>query len=127
MLAPSLADEGRAGALEADFQQFYGLDLRALLGSYDLGRAAALAANLPRESRTMRALDPRLAWSAGDYILARAANEIAFMRYEQRGGKGRRPAPVKPPAEPARRRRGRLEGVSDERIGSLLFSRRESR
>lgn len=74
----------------------------------------------------MAALDPRCAWSVGDYILARAANEIMFMRYEQRGGKGRRPSPVKPPAEPAGKGRGRLEGVSDERIESLLFSPRAS-
>lgn len=55
------AEEHYPDELLADFQQYYGLDLWTLElkdGERDLARAAALAFQLPRESRVKRAVDP---------------------------------------------------------------------
>lgn len=84
-------------------------------------RAAVLAGQLPRGSRTLRAADPRLAWSETDYLLALAVDNIAFMRYEQGGGKGRKPKQIE---RPHRRAPARVErtvhGMSAERVGEIL-------
>ena len=42
--------------LRADFQQYYGLNLDGVGDAYSLSHAACLCAQLPIESRTMRAL-----------------------------------------------------------------------
>lgn len=65
-------------------------------------RLAALAAQLPRESRTSRALSPALEWGDEAYILARvehAVRHLAWMLSED-GAKGvNRPQPMATPTK----------------------------
>lgn len=105
----------------ADFQQFYGLDLEKLLEGGEFARARVLASQLPRESRTVRAVDPRAEWGQADHLLALIADNLAFLRYEQAGGKGRKPKPLpRPQAKPSRKK---LNLTAQQRH-SLLFAPR---
>lgn len=120
-----MLDGGRA-ELQADFQQYYGLDLASLMGAFDYRRIRTLAEQLPKGSRTIARLEPRAAWSDEAYLLALVADNLSFLRYEQSGGKGRKPKPVeRPRAKP--RRRGKTLHVSENRINELLFARRTNR
>ena len=118
-LAPLLLE--CPGELEADFQQFYGLDLFALLDEGRWRRAASLAAQLPRESRTVARQDPRARWGDAEYLLALAVDNLAFMRYE-RTGKGRKPKPVERPRKRAAKRQAErtVHGMSAARVGEIL-------
>lgn len=79
---------------------------------------------LPAQSRTVSRIDPRATWDEHAYLLALAVDNLSFLRYENAGGKGRKPDPVKRPrartAEPAARR---LDLSRDE-VDSLLFGER---
>jgi len=58
---------------------------------YTLLHAADLAANLPLESRCMRALEPTLEWSMQDRLLAESVNMLRLLVWAQSkdGHKGR--------------------------------------
>ena len=115
-----------AAEATADFQQFYGLDLGELIDSGEWRRADVLAAGLPRESRTLRAIDPRLAWGDSEYLLAAVADNLSFMRYESAVSSGAKratkPKPLKRPGggKPARVRERTVHGMSAERVGERL-------
>lgn len=105
----------------ADFQQYYGLDLETLLKGGEFARARTLASQLPRESRTVRAVDPRAEWGQTEHFLALIADHLAFLRYEQAGGKGKKPKPLpRPKPKPSKRK---LDLTAQQRH-SLLFSPR---
>lgn len=115
------------GELEADFQQFYGLSLEGLLDGGEFGRAQALAAQLPRDSRTMRALEPSLAWGDAEHLLAYIADTLSFFRYENRTANGarrtRKPKPYPRPKPPKRRARPderTVHGMSAQAVGEIL-------
>lgn len=115
-----------AGELEADFQQYYGLDMRKLLEAGEFRRAEVLARQLPASSRTARAVEPRLEWDVGDYLLALVVDNLAFMRYEQTAGarRARKPKPLKRPGAGARRAartdERTVHGMSAEAVGEIL-------
>ncbi|KFI50011.1 DUF5361 domain-containing protein [Bifidobacterium biavatii] len=69
------------GALTADFQRYYGLDLDRLGHELTIHRAAALAANLPQEARVWAKLDPRLAWTDAQYLLADIRDSLDFLAW----------------------------------------------
>lgn len=79
--------------------------------------------NLPHGSRTICDVDPRNDWSNSDYLLALAVDNLSYLRYEQAGGKGRKPDAVKRPEIKKEIERKHLD-VSDGRIEELLFSER---
>lgn len=89
-----------------------------------------LAAQLPRESRTLRAEDGRLAWGDAEYLLALIADNIAFMRYESAVSAGakraRKPKPLKRPGKKAAMRVAdrTVHGMSRERVSELLSRQR---
>ena len=113
------------GELLADFQQYYGLDLRKCLDDGDYERAYLLTVNLPGGSRTLRAIDPRTAWGEQAYLLAAVVDNLTFLRYEQAGGKGKKPKPIqRPQAKPQKRRHRHLK-ISAERREALLFGKRK--
>lgn len=56
--------------LRADFQQYYGLNLDGMGCDYSVDHAAALAANLPPESRCGIASNPLNAWTPQMCLLA---------------------------------------------------------
>lgn len=118
-MAPLLLDG--SGALTADFQQYYALDLEGLLDDAEFSRIAVLARELPTSSRSFTRIDPRGAWDEKAYLLALMADNLSFMRYENSGGRGRKPKPVERPKgrEPKRR----LD-VAPSRRTELLFGLR---
>ncbi len=95
----------------ADFQQFYNLDLlaftRELEGSdttHGVERLSTLCAQLPRESRLMRATSPALEWSDETYLLARCEYLLRCIQWmlSEDGAKGtNRPQPMPTPAQVA--------------------------
>lgn len=120
--------------LEADFQQFYALDLNGLLDRGEWRRAAVLLSQLPADSRYVRAVQPALAWGPTEYLLAYIADSLAFLRFElthQNGGRGgRKPKPYPRPkaAEPPRKVRPEertVHGMSADRVGEILMRPRE--
>lgn len=78
---------------------------------------------LPRQSRTVQMIDPRAAWDEQAYLLALIADNISFQRYEQAGGKGRKPKPIERPKARKRKEHKRVD-ATDEQIRSLLFDPR---
>lgn len=113
--------DGRGG-LEADFQQYYGLELDALLDSCQYRRAQVLAENLPAGSRTVTRMEPRAAWGTTEYLLAGILDALNFMRYENAGGKGHKPKPVERPQ--AKKRERKRAHVGNARTMELLFGKR---
>lgn len=67
-------------------------------------------------------IEPRAAWDEHAYLLALVADNLSFLRYEQSGGKGRRPKPIERP-KPRQKESKRLD-VGDDRISELLFGQR---
>ena len=76
--------------LRADFQQFYGLDIDGMGTAYTLTHAAALAAQLPVESRCYKFDHPEAVWTTVEYMLAEIAYEIAVLVWQNSkdGAKG---------------------------------------
>lgn len=70
--------------------------------AYRYGHAACLAAQLPAESRCARAVDPRAAWTAGEWMLRSIEHGVRVLAWMQTrdGERGRRrPRPVPAPGE----------------------------
>lgn len=62
---------------------------------------AAMAAHLPPESATMRALSPPQSWGIPEYLLAAAVDALHAANWQRGGGKGKRPKPIpRPGLEP---------------------------
>lgn len=72
----------------------------------------------------MRRIEPRAEWDEHAYLLALVADELAFMRYENAGGKGRRPEPVKRPEGRAPEPPHRHLDMGRGQVDSLLFGER---
>ncbi|MBR4687102.1 MAG: hypothetical protein IKP01_02210 [Bacteroidales bacterium] len=71
-----------ADRLRADFQQYYGLDMDGMGDAYTLSHAACLAAQLPAESRCVRAEHPEFGWSQAEYIAAEIAYGVAVLAWQ---------------------------------------------
>ena len=91
--------------LLADFQQYYGLDLWALgldgdETTRDVRRAAILAAQLPEDSRIVRAV-AGTTWSTSDYMLRNIehATRIMLWRDSDPKKRGEFPTPILAPNE----------------------------
>lgn len=70
----AIASADRYCELVADFQQYYGIDLTAVpldagCPEREIARMSILAAQLPPESRTKRAMSPLSAVTVGDRLL----------------------------------------------------------
>lgn len=115
--------------LYADFQSYYGLDLydfeedlSSTETSKNVLRAAILCEQLPRDSRTKRAISPALSWSDESYLLARCdyiLRVIAWM-FSADGSKGvNKPEPIKTPADIAANTE-RVESTDFDFVDSIL-------
>ena len=85
--------------LRADLQRVYGIDLdHAMSGEHTAGHIAALAVNLPRDSRIFAAEDPDLRWSLADTILADIRNTLVGLVWgmSDKRHRGKRPTPIGP-------------------------------
>ena len=109
--------------LEADLQQYYGLELDCLLMRGEFRRLWVLVTQLPMRSRTMTREAPELSWDERDYLLALVADNLTYLRHELAGGTGRKPKTVPRPKAREERAARHLD-VSDERVSELLFGTR---
>lgn len=66
---------------------------------YTVPHAAVLAAQLPRDSRCLRAVDPDLAWSDETALLASIHYLLRCVIWQLGGGKGDMPRPLQTPGE----------------------------
>ena len=105
MLAESLREH--PCELRADFQQYYGLNIDGMGDAYPLFHAACLCAQLPPESRTIRALvgperAEALLWTLPVRLAAAQLNVLNVIRWlnTQDGVDGVNfPEPVLPPEQ----------------------------
>lgn len=121
MVLARLEDE-RPDELRADFQQFYGLCLDGMGGSYTHAHAACLAAQLPRESRCFSAEDPSAQWGDAEYLLAAIEHGVRMLLWSKTkdAAKGRNvPRALQTPADRARVAR-KLESTDVERVTDVL-------
>lgn len=68
-------------ALMADFQQFYGLNTEDFGVSISLRRAAALAAQLPKQSRCLAYEDPDFTWDDLTYFVSNIEYLLRIQNY----------------------------------------------
>lgn len=88
------------GALRADFQRFYGLNLDGLGRSFAVLHAADLAAHLPPDSAVGRAMNPDHAWGVAEHLQALTVDALRLLVWMQStdGSKNRnRPKPIPRP------------------------------
>ncbi len=87
--------------LEADFQQYYQIDLSRVLSgddaSYTSKHIACLATQLPHNSRTHIANNPDLLWTMDTMIEADIANSLRIILASLQKGK-RKPDFILPPS-----------------------------
>lgn len=112
--------------LFADFRQYYGLDLYAMIDGGEFGEINALTRQLPLESRTLKRLHPELEWSESTYILALIADQLANIAYGLGGGKGKKPKPIPRPKAKKKKKKKTHLNVDKARIDALLFGARSS-
>lgn len=121
MLLASLMRK-RPDELRADFQQFYGLNIDGAGREYGMLHAAALAAQLPRESRCVRLENPEKEWGDGLYMLHAAEHALRVLAWQQTEDAAKKrnfPKPLPTPADRARVQR-RLERTDVDRINRIL-------
>lgn len=90
----------------------------------EYARVRALSVSLPAGSRTVMRLEPATVWDEKAYLLALIADNIAFQRYEQAGGKGRKPKAVERPKPKKKQIEKRRLNVSKRQVQTLLFAPR---
>ena len=108
--------------LSADFQQYYGLDIGGIGDDFGYLHAADLAAQLPRESRSFRAINPELEWTTTEYMLWSIEYSLRVLRWQntEDGHKNRnKPEPLPTPKDYARVRE-RTEATDMEYIAQAL-------
>ena len=91
--------------LYADFRQYYGVDFDKLRGEIGELRTADLAAQLPSDSRSFRAIRPELMWTDRDYMLWSIEFSLRVLRWQPtKDGQANRnkPRPLPTPADRAR-------------------------
>lgn len=87
------------GALRADLQRYYGINLDdALGGACSIVHLAALANNLPQESASNVALNPDAAWTLEATVLADLRNHLAMLMWgmDDKKRRGRKPKRIGP-------------------------------
>ena len=96
-----MALEGHRDELLADFQQYYHLPLPLADDEIDVERASILAAQLPHDSRTRRAIDPAREWSVEAHFLRLVEYEMRMLLWGMSDPKkrGEKPQPILSPAE----------------------------
>lgn len=105
--------------LRADFWRFYRLNVGGMGTDYSYAFAADLAANLPPDSATMRALD---VWTEQDWMLWRIEYHLRVLCWHNTkdGKEGRnRPKPLPTPQD-RERVRGKIARTDMQRIARAL-------
>lgn len=113
--------------LRADFQQHYGLNIDDMGGSYSLQHAATLAAQLPRDSRTLIAENPECEWNLTNTLLGMIefhAHNGWYVHTEDARSGANAPQPLMPWARGREGRQGESMGI-DEYTEFLSRPRKE--
>lgn len=87
---------------------------------YSVAHAAALASQLPRESRCLRQIDPDFGWSDETFALIHLDYLIRLLIYGLAGAKGEVPKPIKTPSE-IKHMRESLEAAETEMAEVAAF------
>lgn len=109
--------------LEADFRQFYGLNLLDINKGFSIHHAAVLAAQLPRDSRTLAIINPDMAWSDEMFMLSKIEHLCRMNLWSKTkdGQHGRNvPEPNDTPSK-VRQMRERLENTDLGEIDQLIL------
>lgn len=109
--------------LEADFRQYYGLDLGEINISFSLRHAAVLASQLPRDSRALSAAHPDFIWSDEMYMLSRIEHlcrVLLWTKSKDAEHKRNFPEPNDTPAK-FKAMRDRLENTNIKEIDELIL------
>lgn len=93
-MAASYPDE-----LEADMQEFFGLDIGAIGNGLSVRHAAVCASQLPRRSRVMSKIDPACAWGESEHLAANAVDLLGMVLYAVTGAGVRNYKPLLRPGE----------------------------
>lgn len=113
--------------MRADFQQYYGLNLDGMGHGYSIEHAACLAAQLPRESRTIRAISPAAAWGWTENLLANIEYWLHVLAWTKTkdGEKGRNKPQRIDPSDTEEERKRRHERAVRKRahVDSILGKR----
>ena len=87
-------------ALEADFQQYYGIDLTGLWrNEVTPRRAMALARHLPFGCATWMEVGTDAAWSTETHMLAHVIDLLNGANWQRGGAKGAAPKPIDRPED----------------------------
>lgn len=108
--------------LEADFLQFYGIDIYELGKGLAPTKAARLAVQLPLDSRCTKAICPELQWGQQEYLLAAIEYDLRLLVWmnSEDGRKGlNRPKPIDTPLKQAQLKQ-KIEKTDFDRIDRIL-------
>lgn len=113
------------GALRADFQRWYGLDLDDLGHSLRIRRAADLAAYIPEDGAVWPEIDPCLKWDTTKQLLANISDATSFAAWTKTKDAQRRNATWKgalqrPGLREHRLRQQDVQAMSPEQLDRLL-------
>lgn len=113
------------GALRADFQRWYGLDLDDLGHSLRIRRAADLAAYIPEDGAVWPEIDPCLKWDTTKQLLANISDATSFAAWTKTKDAQRRNATWKgalqrPGLREHRLRQRDVQAMSPEQLDRLL-------
>lgn len=113
------------GALRADFQRWYGLDLDDLGHSLRIRRAADLAAYIPEDGAIWQKLDPRLEWGTTKQLLANISDATSLVAWTKTKDAQRQNATwdgalQRPGMREHRHRQQGVQAMSPEQLDRLL-------
>ena len=127
LLSKALDDD--EGAVRADLQRFYGIDLDdAMRGEHSAGHVAALITHLPSDACIYRSRDIDASWTLEASLLACIFNLISSVVYgmSDKKTRGNRPAQIGPSwMKPESKAPARLMTV-DELMAELSLPRRST-
>lgn len=122
MLALLLAEHG--DELEADFQEFYGLNLEDMGKAYSVRHAAVLAANLPAQARCLKSINHDLDWSLETHMLSVIEYDLRCLMWSLSDAK-KKHIPYPKQLKPHKEKKIKEVKLSDmERIEGILNVRR---
>lgn len=117
-MASSYPDE-----LEADMQEFFGLDIGMIGNGLSARHAAVCASQLPRGSRVMARIDPSCAWGESENLAADAVDLLGMLLYAVTGSGVRNYRPLPRPGEGSP---GELCPMETEDLDSFLSRPRKA-
>lgn len=108
--------------IEADFQQYYGIDLETAFEVHSPNHLSILAAQLPKDSRCIKAVTD-FEWSEEMHMLANIEHELRTLIWIQcSGGKKQRPPVpkrIESPSE-AKRVKRNLEATNFDELNKAF-------